>query len=204
MLQTIVLSFVPLFIAINAPTAVPIFASMTANVSPMRRRRIADEAVVAALLVGVLFLVGGQTFFGAVGITENDFRVGGGLVLLVSSVLHLSTPYKKFSTSHKNSNNEDENPETSLSGASPLGIPLVMGPASITTIILVAKSHGFVATLIAIALNLVISWFAFRNAQILIRWIGLKNMSVISKLASLVLVSISVMMIRVGIKSFLG
>ena len=195
MLQAFALSFVPLFVAIDAPMAIPVFASMTASVAAPRRRKIADEAILAALLVGLLFLLTGKAVFGVVGITENDFRVGGGLVLLITAILHLSKPAKPL---------ESEEHHDSISGASPLGIPLIMGPASITTIILAVKSCGYFATFLAIGLNLLIVWLAFRNSQHLIRFIGLKNMNVISKLASLMLVSIAVMMIRVGIKSFIN
>jgi multiple antibiotic resistance protein len=194
MLQAFLLSFVSLFIAIDAPMAVPVFASMTADAAPMRRRRIADEAIIAALLVGLLFLIVGNAFFGAVGITENDFRVGGGLVLLITAILQLSRPSKPM----------DAEAHEHINGASPLGIPLVMGPASITTIILAAKSSGYLATFLAIGLNLLIVWLAFRNSQHLIRLVGLKTMNVVAKLASLLLVSIAVMMIRVGIRSFLS
>jgi multiple antibiotic resistance protein len=193
MLHAFILSFVPLFIALDAPMAVPVFASMTAEATPSYRRKFADEAVLAAFAVGLLFLLAGKTFFGAVGITENDFRIGGGLALLVSSILQLSRPQK----------NQPIDSETT-SGATPLGIPLVMGPASITTIILAAKSYGYLNTFISITLNLLIVWAAFRNSKYLIQAIGRKNLNVLAKLASLVLVSIAVMMIRVGIRNFMN
>jgi multiple antibiotic resistance protein len=190
------LAFVPLFIAIDAPMAVPVFVTLTSDVSALRRKRVADEAVVAALAVGFLFLLAGTTFFRFAGITENDFRIGGGLVLLVTSIMQLSR------TSKPNVVSADDG--SVISGATPLGIPLVMGPASITTIILVAKSYGYLNTGLAIGLNLLIVWLAFRNAKHLINLIGAKNMGVLAKLASLILVSIAVMMIRVGIKNFLS
>jgi multiple antibiotic resistance protein len=197
MLHAFVLAFVPLFIAIDAPMAVPVFATMTAEVTPIRRKKVADEAVIAALAVGFLFLIAGSTFFKFAGITENDFRIGGGLVLLVSSILQLSRNSRPAAAL------ADESGQA-ISGASPLGIPLVMGPASITTIILAAKSYGYVSTFLSISLNLLIVWLAFRNAKHLIALIGAKNMNVIAKIASLVLVSIAVMMIRVGIHNFMN
>ncbi|MDR3608879.1 MAG: MarC family protein [Oligoflexia bacterium] len=200
MFHAFALSFVPLFIAMDAPMAVPVFATMTAGTTPVRRMKVANEAVIAASIVGVLFLLAGRAFFSVVGITENDFRVGGGLVLLVSSLLQLARPQK---TPYVD-NGDIASHENSLHGATPLGIPMVMGPASITTIILAAKSYGYLNTFFAIGLNLLIVWIAFKNSKYLLDLIGEKNMKVVAKLASLVLISIAVMMIRVGIKNFIG
>jgi multiple antibiotic resistance protein len=116
--------------------------------------------------------------------------------------LHLARTPKPTDATDATDATDECTQEAAVSGATPLGIPLVMGPASITTIILAVKSCGYFATFLAIGLNLFIVWVAFRNSQHLIKLIGPKNMNVLAKLASLVLVSIAVMMIRVGIKSF--
>lgn len=194
MFQAFIMSFFPLFIAMDMPMAIPIFASMTAGRPLAKRRQVADEAILTALLVGAAFLVLGRTLFGLIGITESDFRVGGGILLLVISVSQLAVP--------QNAGRSEEDGGGAISGASPLGIPLIMGPASITTILLAGKSCGLLATFLSICLNLLILWLSFRCSQRLIRHLGLKSMQVLAKIASLALVSIGVMMIRVGLRGF--
>jgi multiple antibiotic resistance protein len=195
MLRNFTLCFIPLFVAIDPPLAVPFFASLTSEATPERRRRVAREAVLAAFAVGALFLAAGKALFSAIGITENDFRVGGGLVLLVSSI-------GQFALSQKKSD-PVEGAEL-VSGASPLGVPLIMGPAAITTLVVLAKSYGAGMVLTAAAVNLAIVWCALRYSELVTRVVDARHMNVISKIAALMLVSIAVMMIRVGLRNELG
>ncbi len=176
--------------------AIPVFVLMTDGAHAPRRNKFADEAVIAASIVGVLFLFVGTTFFSWIGITENDFRIGGGIVLLAISVSYL--------VGTKASGTESEKEKDGTTGAVPLGIPLVMGPAAITTIILAVRAYGSWVTLAAVFLNLFIVWICFRNAEKLTRFVGLKNIKVVSKVASLLLVSMAVTMIRLGVKGSLG
>jgi multiple antibiotic resistance protein len=84
-------------------------------------------------------------------------------------------------------------------GVVPLGMPLIAGPASITTLILLAQTLGVWVTLAALAVNLVLVVMAFAWSEKLGRWIGATGMRAISKIISLLLAAIAVSMIRRGI-----
>ena len=191
MAQALGITFISLFVAIDPPMAVPVFVLMTEGASARRRFELANEAILAALTVGLLFLLAGNFFFHMVGITENDFRVAGGIVLLVLSVSTLALPSagKGYSSAEN------------VSGAVPLGVPLIMGPAAITTIILCVHASGYLLTLVAVAANLLLVWFALRGSQRLVRWIGLDKIQVMSKITYLILGAMAVMMIRTGLKA---
>ena len=76
----------PLFVAIDALGVVPIFLAMTAGRDDRTRRRLARQATLSALGVAILFLLVGKWVFAYMGITKDDFRIGGGVVLLVMAV----------------------------------------------------------------------------------------------------------------------
>ena len=113
-----VLSFIPIFVAIDVLGLVPIFLSLTSDMKPPEKKKLITDATFTALAVSLVFLFGGRLIFNFMGITENDFRVGGGIVLLVLAVIDLTFTGDKTNRA----------PQTSV-GVVPIGIPLIIGPA---------------------------------------------------------------------------
>jgi multiple antibiotic resistance protein len=85
----------------------------------------------------------------------------------------------------------------------PLGMPLIAGPASITTLLVLAQNQaiGLVATLVALAVNLVLVVLALHYSEWLGRKVGATGMRAISKIISMLLAAIAVSMIRQGWKT---
>jgi multiple antibiotic resistance protein len=106
------------------------------------RRTLITQATFTALGVSVVFLFGGRFIFNFLGITESDFRVGGGIVLLVLAVTDLLFPPSK-----------QRQPESTV-GVVPIGIPLIIGPAALTTILILVDAHGYAVTIISLLLIL--------------------------------------------------
>ena len=180
--------FIPLFVAIDVLGVLPIFVSLTGGLVKTGRRKLVLEASLTALAVSVLFIVAGKEIFGFLGITLSDFRIGGGIILLVLSVNDLLFAHEQ----------QRKDPGSSL-GVVPIGIPLIMGPAALTTILILVNSYGYFLTTLALAANLTIVYFVFNYSDIVIRLLGSAGSRVFSKVASLFLAAIAVMMIRVGI-----
>jgi multiple antibiotic resistance protein len=185
-------AFIALFVSIDAVGALPVLTSLTRNMGPYERKRIVNKATLAALIMGVVFIFGGQFIFRFLGITENDFRVAGGVLLLVFAIKDLST-----SSHHQGS----ENP-TSV-GIVPIAIPIMMGPAALTTLMIGAKEYGFFLTVISLIANLLLAWLLFSRASWFIQKIGVEASDAIAKVFSLFLAAIAVMLIRMGIKGML-
>lgn len=83
MLQDFLKSFLSLFVAVDLLGAVPLFLAMTRNMDDDLRRSLITKSSFTALGVGVAFIVAGQAIFAFLGITEDDFRIAGGLLLLI-------------------------------------------------------------------------------------------------------------------------
>lgn len=187
-MQEFWLCFVPLFVAVDAIGILPIFMGLTAGLSPQQRRRIVKQSVATAVVVGVGFLFLGQAVLRLLGITVADFMIGGGLLLLALAMLDLLTAAKQ---------SPPADPETL--GAVPLGVPLICGPAVLTTTLLLANQFGWVITSVALITNLLLAGVILWHASLLERLLGSAGSRTVSKVVCVLLAAFAVMMIRRGI-----
>jgi multiple antibiotic resistance protein len=186
-------SFLPLFVAINAIGILPLFISLTEGMTPGARRELLIQAATTALVVAILILFAGQFIFQTLGITLNDLRVGGGLVLLILSIVDLV--FADFRRRDPQAQG-DSGPDV---GVVPLGIPLIIGPAAITTILIAQQSYGYLPTLVSLVANLALVVLAFSFGPALLVRLGPAATKAIAKVASLFLAAIAVAMIRAGV-----
>jgi len=190
-LHNLLMAFIPVFVAIDILGAFPIFISLTYDMDAKAKKRLVIEATLTAGAVALVFLVLGKLIFSFLGITENDFRIGGGIVLLVLSVYELLF-----------AKDAPRDPGTSV-GVVPIGIPLIMGPAALTSIIIVVDNYGYWMSMVSLAANLLIVWLVFRHSDFLMKVMGVAGSRAFAKVASLFMAAIAVMMIRVGIQNIL-
>lgn len=191
--ENLLLVFVPLFVAIDALGIVGLFLSFTERLDRPAKNRLVTEASLTALAISVVFLFFGRLIFRLLGIDENDFRVAGGILLLVLSIVDL------LQSDHE----QRRDPNTSV-GIVPIGTPLIMGPAALTTILVAVETLGWRITLIALLMNLAIVWIVFRYADLVRNILGPGGTRAISKVMALFLAAIGVMMIRVGMFAILN
>lgn len=181
-------AFIPLFVAIDPIGLAAIFLGLGQGVAPAQRQRIARQATVTGGAVALLFLFLGASIFKALGISAGDFQIAGGLILFILAARDLIT-----------SAAEPEKLPPDF-GVVPLGMPLIAGPALIATLLLLARTVGYVPTLVALIVNLVLVVLAFAYSEKLGRLIGAMGMRAISKIVSMLLAAIAVSLIRQGLK----
>jgi multiple antibiotic resistance protein len=138
--------------------------------------------------VAVTFLLVGPLILRLVGVGVSDFMVAGGVLLLVLSLSDLLTGQKR-----------QQAIDAETVGAVPIGVPLITGPAVLTTSILLANEYGIISTTLALLANFLIVGVIFFMASPIERILGQAGSRTVSKVASLFLASISVMLIRRGI-----
>ncbi|MFZ1987102.1 MAG: MarC family protein [Desulfatitalea sp.] len=188
-MQEFWLCFVPLFVALDVIGVLPIYVSLTEGLTPAGRRSVLVQSIATAAVVALAFLVFGPVLLQFLGITVADFMIAGGSLLFAISLSDLLTGEQKRSEVDK---------EEAL-GAVPLGIPLLAGPALFTTSILLANAHGKGLTAAALAANLLIAGGVFVVADTITRWLGRNGTRTASKIASLLLAAIAVMLVRKGV-----
>jgi multiple antibiotic resistance protein len=148
--------------------------------------------------VAALILFAGQVIFRVMGITVNDLRVGGGLILLTLSIADLI--FGDF----RRRDPRDAMDDTSSVGIVPLAIPLIVGPAAITTILVSQQSNGYLPTFVSMAVNLLLVFIGLWAGPLVTRVVGNAVAKAVAKVASLFLAAIAVAMIRAGVVGFLG
>lgn len=184
-------AFIPLFVAIDPIGLAAIFLGLGQNIAPARRQKIASQATWTGGLVALGFLILGQSVFKALGISVSDFQIAGGLILFILAAKDLI----------QSAAEPEKLPEDF--GVVPLGMPLIAGPASITTLLVLAQTPtiGLVVILAALAANLALVVLVLHYSAWLGRKVGATGMRAISKIISMLLAAIAVSMIRQGIKT---
>ena len=186
-MNTFFLSFIPIFVAMDALGVLPFFMGFTEHVKPAEKKKIVTQSICTAFLIGITFLFLGQWIFKILGVFVADFKIAGGVVLLAISLRDILQNEK----GHKLS--------IETMGAVPIGTPLVTGPAVLTTIIILLDSYGVFITVSSFVANLIITWVVFSYSGTISRFLGKAGSKAISKIASLLLAAIAVMMIRKGV-----
>lgn len=181
-------AFVSIFIAIDVIGIVPTFIALAGDLSERAQRRIILQSAVFALVVSEGFILLGNYVLDLFSITPQHFGVGGGILLLVLSIRDLlsSEGFKRH---------------TEDLGLVPLGIPLIVGPAVLTTALSLVGSVGHINTVLAMALNVLITSLALLNANLLLRFLGKGGATAISKIFMIILSAYAVKMIVDGLKA---
>lgn len=181
-------AFIPLFVAIDPIGLAAVFLGLGQNIESSRRQKIANQATLTGGLVALGFLFLGQSIFKALGISVSDFQIAGGLILFIIAAKDLIQPAT-----------EGEKLSEDF-GVVPLGMPLIAGPASITTLLILAQTQaiGLLVTLVALVANLIIVVIALHYSGWFGQRMGSTGLRAISKIISMLLAAIAVSMIRRG------
>lgn len=180
--------FVPLFVAVDAIGAVPLFLAFTQGMNWLKSFKIIVESVLTAAIVALTFLFGGRELLRLLGISMSDFMVAGGIIIFVIAITNVLSSEKI----------QKRMLQGGL-GAVPLGVPLITGPAVLATSLLLLDTYGSFMTATALVLNILTAGLLFLFSSQLNRILGKAGATILSKIANLLMASIGVMMIRKGI-----
>jgi multiple antibiotic resistance protein len=191
-LKDILLSFIPLFVAVDAIGVLPIFVSLTEGLDKQQKNKIIVQSMVTAFLLAVGFILIGKLVFRMLGITIGDFMVAGGALLFCIAIIDLISQTKERRTPVKDL------------GAVPIGTPLIVGPAVLATSLVIVPEYGLLPTTISVIGNILFAGLIFKGSYWLIKILGEAGTKALSKIMSLLLAAIAVMLIRKGIMLFIG
>ena len=193
-LQEFGLTFVPLFVAMDAVGVLPILVPLTQDMKPAERRRTVQFAVITALGLGLGFVAIGKGIFLFLGIEISDFLVAGGLILFLLAAKDLVT-------------GKMVDAEASVGGTVgvvPIGTPLGVGPAVLTTLLILIDQYSVIIVIVSFVINLAIGWLLFTQANRVVAFLGQGGVRAVSKVISLFLAAIAIKMIRQGVLQVLG
>lgn len=192
MVANFIMTFIPLFVAFDAIGVLPIYISLTQDMDQSVKSRVLWHSIITASAITVLFLLIGKGIFIILGITIADFQIAGGIILLIIAITDIIFAEQR-----------SRKPPLTV-GTVPIGTPLIAGPAALTTLIMLSDIFGIPMTMASLVINLIIVWIIFSSAGRIILFLGEGGARAASKVVSLFLAAIAVMMIRRGIEGMLN
>lgn len=185
--ESFVLTFVPLFIVLDALGTVPFLIAISEGMSRREQRKTINLSVLTAALVGLAFLFFGKAILNAMQIKVESFAIAGGIILLVLSIKYMTTGHWVDAVKEE------------MIAVVPIGTPLLAGPATITTLLLLYPQFGWQMVLVAYMVNMLICWLIFLASNRIIKFLGHGGLKAISKVFSLLLAAIAVNMVIKGL-----
>jgi multiple antibiotic resistance protein len=192
LLKPYLLTFIPIFLAVDIIGTVPLYLALTESLTAKQKNRVLTESIVIATVFAVVFTILGKMILQGLGITIDDFRIAGGILLFILSV-YLILPGKSREFISE-SLTEDI-------GVFPLATPLITGPAVLVTAIMLMDNFGGVVTLTSLMLNMLLAWVVLKYSDAILKWIGSSGVKALSKITYIFLAAIAVMIIRVGVQN---
>ena len=193
-------SFVALFIIIDPIGLTPIFIAITQGMDDTLRRKVALRSVLVSAFVISLFIVGGETVLGFIGISMPAFRIAGGILLFLTALDML------FQRRSKRRENQTEKELVDDPSVFPLAIPLIIGPGAIATVILIAGAKpglvGIASTGFITALVLLAVFVFFSAASRIEKLLGKTGIDVLTRLLGMLLAALSVQFVIEGLLEF--
>ena len=187
-----ILVFTSFFTLINPLGTMPVFLGMTTDLTGPQRSQIARKAVIIAFFTLLMFAFSGQLMFSFFGISVNSFRVVGGIIFFImgQDMLHARLGKMKF-----NDESEVDSYASDIS-ITPLAIPMIAGPGTITnSIVLMDDANSVekkVTLIVVMAVVLGLSYLIFVSATRISNFLGPTGNRVLMKLMGLIVMVIAV------------
>ena len=211
MLSLLLASFVTFFVAIDPVAMAPMFATMTAQMSPQWRNYMAWKSIAIATGILLAFAFGGAWLLEHLGVSIDAFRIAGGLLLFLIAVDML---FEK-----RSDRREERAEEVAAQNAShpghhddisvfPLAIPLISGPGAIASIMLFFAQHSGAMErayiLSGMALNLILCLLAFLAAGPISKLMGQTVAAMLTRIFGILLAALAAQFVVDGIKNVFG
>ena len=194
-------SFVTLFVIIDPIGLTPLFVALTQGMSVKQRRAIAIRATLVSAGILALFAIFGEALLGFIGISMAAFKIAGGILLLLTA---LDMLFQRRTKRREDTAEEDDDLDDP--SVFPLAIPLIAGPGSIATVILLAGAHpgfsGLGLSLAVMVLVLLVTFIFFEAATPLERLLGKTGINVVSRLLGMLLAALAVQFMLNGLQDF--
>ncbi|GAO40887.1 hypothetical protein SCH01S_52_00700 [Sphingomonas changbaiensis NBRC 104936] len=205
MLDLFVAAFATFFVVIDPPGCAPIFASLTAGATPQHRRAMAIRSSMVAGAILLAFAIFGEAFLRSLGISLDAFRIAGGIMLFLIA-LEMVFEKRQERREHRAEDVKARPAHEDIS-IFPMGIPMIAGPGSIASaMLLMSRGHGLAEDLVvlaALAVVLLLTLLALLLAGPLMRLLGYRLEAMITRVLGVILAALAVQFVIDGIRASL-
>ena len=199
-LQFFFVALSSIFFLVDPIAAVPTFLIITATAQQQHRRRMARRAAWTCFIVLCSFAAGGKLIFKLFGITLPAFRIAGGVILLLIGIDMLRA---RRSQTKETPSETEESIEKEDVGIIPLGVPMLAGPGSISTVMVLvggAPEWWYAITVFtAIAIIAILSYWVLAGADRVRGYLGETGIRILTRLMGLLLTAIAVQFMLNGL-----
>jgi multiple antibiotic resistance protein len=202
--EFVLVTTVSLFTIVNPLGSTPLFASHVTHVAKKHRNRIARRASMACALVLVLFAISGEWIMRLMGISIPALRIAGAALIFFLALDMIRGANIRSKTLPEEQKEAAEKNDISII---PLAVPLLAGPGSITTvIILMSRAETWPQMAVVVGSILFVGFLTYlilTGSHYFLRWIGPSGVRVMNRLMGLMLAAIAAQFVINGIKDLL-
>lgn len=195
----LITAFVTLFVVIDPMGLTPLFIALTQGMPQKARRAIAIRACVTAIVILTLFAAFGEAVLGFIGISMAAFRVAGGILLFLTA---LDMLFERRTKRREDQAGDDGNDPSIF----PLAIPLIAGPGSIASVILLSGQHpgleGLVLIVGVMTAVIAVVCALFLTSGLLERALGKTGINVVTRLLGMLLAALAAQFVLDGLRAF--
>lgn len=206
MLELFLSAFIALFVVIDPPGCAPIYAGLTSGASRAQARAMALRACFIATIILLIFAVFGEDLLGALHIELDSFRIAGGIMLFLIALDMVFE--KRTQRREERAEKIKGTPEIEDVSVFPMAMPMIAGPGSIATIMLLtARAKGTDETLVvlgALGAVMLLTLLALVAAGPLMKLLGARVEAVITRLLGVLLAALAAQYVIDGLKATLA
>jgi multiple antibiotic resistance protein len=210
MIDLFLSAFVTLFVVIDPPGCAPIYAGLVRDASRRQAVAMALRASVIATIILVVFALFGEDLLGALHIELNSFRLAGGIMLFLIALdmVFEKRTQRREERAEKVRAEHAATPEVEDVSVFPMAMPMIAGPGSIATMMLLtARAEGTEQTLTvlaALAVVMLLTFAALAAAGPLMKLLGHRVEAVITRLLGVLLAALAAQYVIDALKVVLG
>jgi multiple antibiotic resistance protein len=201
-LEFALIAFSMIFFIVDPLGNIPVFLALTEEASPAERNRTARRASIVTLLILLLFAFIGEWILRLFRVTISSFQIAGGILIFIIALSMLQARRSRAKSSPEEEHGRLQQEDISIF---PLAIPMLSGPAAITTVmVLINLSASFTQRMIvilAIILTSLCCYFIMKESGRLLRVLRKTGINVLTRLMGLLLAVIAVQFVINGIKT---
>ena len=194
-------AFATAFTIIDPVGMIPFALAVTSSSTPAERKAIVDRAVVvAAVIIFVMGLIG-RALLEYLGITLSAFTIAGGVLLFLIAIdmLFARRTGTKQTVEEEREAQQSENP-----AVFPLAVPMIAGPGTIATVLLLVNLTHYNGLRLAIVFlafvtALAVTWVCMRSATLVLRVVGNTGVHVVTRLLGIILAALAVQFVLNGL-----
>jgi multiple antibiotic resistance protein len=200
-------AFVTLLVVVDPVGVAPIFVAVTRELDVQARRRTLTRAVMIAFAVVLFFLFAGRWLLSYLGVTVHAFAISGGILLFATALPMLFGQRPVLQGPEREHVRGNDQRAGEAAAVFPLAIPLLSGPGTITTILLLTNQPGAaplrsVAVLAAAALVFLATWLILRTAEVLMLRLGESRIHIVTRVLGIVLAALAVQFVLDGVTGY--